>query len=104
MKTKVILIFIGFIILVLALDYSSILWEGFIGPKRQDVRRKIFKETRSYNEAKLQELLKYRKEYLMSKDEVEKSVLASTIRHAFAEYDESKLPYDLKQFLKEIKY
>jgi len=90
--------------LVLLLDYSSLLWEGFISPKRQAVRRKVFLETRSYNEAKLQELIKYRHEYMTAESDQDKKALAFTIRHTFAEYDENKLPSELKQFLSEIKY
>jgi hypothetical protein len=43
-----------------------------------------------------------RLEYLKSKDPAVKAALASTIRHQFAAYDKTKLPYDLEQFLNQI--
>lgn len=98
------LILAGVIALAFALELGGLQWKRFFAPKHEAVRREVFKETRSYNEAKLQELTKYRLEYLRAKDPIEKAALASTIRHAFAEYDESKLPVELKNFLKKIKY
>ena len=108
MKTKIILISIlAFILtlgLFLALDYGSVLWEGFISPKRQDVRRKVFKKTRSFIEAKTQDLVKYRLEYLRTKTKVEKKALKETILFMFADFNEDLLPDTLKNFLKKMKY
>ena len=96
------------VIIIFALVFGgemlSLKWQKFFAPKHEAVRREVFKETRSYNEAKLQQLSKYRLEYLRSTSETEKAALASTIRHTFAEYDESKLPHELKKFLYDIKY
>jgi hypothetical protein len=101
---KVFLVFLGIIILFLVLDYSSLLWQGFVGPKRENVRREIFEKTRSYNEAKLQDLVRYRLQYLRAETEEEKEALASTIRHMFANYDDKNLTPELREFLKLIKY
>ena len=94
-----IVLFIG---IILALDYSSVLWEGFIGPKRENVRREVFENTRSYNEAKLQDLAKYKNQYELATEE-DKIVIAETIKHMFANYDATKLPHKLKIFLEEIR-
>ena len=73
--------------------------------RRKAVRREVFKQTRSYNEGKEQELIKYRLEYIRAKTDVEKKAIASTIRHAFADYDENLLDSDeLRRFIVEIKY
>lgn len=87
------------------LEWANIKWTGFFGPKREAVRREVFKQTRSYNEGKEQQLIKYRLEYLRASDRIEKEALASTIRLAFADYDENLLDSEeLRKFLKEMKY
>jgi len=90
-------------VLAFSLELGGLSWAKYFGPKRAAIRREIFKETKSYNEAKMQDLLKYRMEYMNAEDD-EKETLAFTIRHMFADYDESKLPEELADFLKEIKY
>jgi UPF0716 family protein affecting phage T7 exclusion len=94
----IVLILIGFIT-----DYAGLKWYEFIMPQKEAARREVFKETRSYNEGKLQDLTRLRLQYLNAGDD-EKEAIASTIRLMFAEYDESKLPKELKIFLKKIKY
>ena len=93
-----------FIALAFGGEWFSLKWKSYFAPKHENVRRKVFKETRSYNEAKLQDLTKYRLEYMRAETPEEKAVLASTIRHMFAEYDENRLPLELSQFLRTIKY
>ena len=91
--------------LAFGLEWADIAWKGFFGPKHEAVRREVFKETRSYNEGKEQQLIKYRLEYLRATDESEKKALASTIRLAFADYDENLLDSaELRTFLKQMKY
>ena len=99
-----VLVLAGVIVLAFALELGGLQWKSYFAPKHAAVEREVFKETRSFNEAKLQELAKYRLEYLRTDDTVEKSALSSTIRLTFADYDESKLPEELRSFLKEIKY
>lgn len=96
-------LFIGIVILFLVVDYSGIMWQSFIGQKRENVRREIFEETKSYNEGKEQDLIRYRLQYLQA-EESEKNAIASTIRMMFADYDENKLSDELRAFLKTIKY
>ena len=88
------------IALFLGLDYSGMLWNSFIGPKKENVRREIFEKTRSYNEAKLQELAKYKNQYELATEE-NKIIIEQTIKHMFANYDATKLPYQLKLFLEQ---
>ena len=87
-----------------ALELGGLQWKKFFAPKHEAVRREVFKQTRSFNEAKLQELTKYRLEYMLSKDPAEKGAIASTIRLAFADYDTSMLPSELQAFVEEVKY
>ena len=102
---------IGVVVLVVLLsaafgmEWAGIKWYGFFGPKRAAVRREVFKQTRSYNEGKEQELIKLRLEYLREKDEEAKKAIASTIRHSFADYNEDLLDSaELRAFLKQMKY
>jgi len=100
----VLLVLAGVVGLVLATDYGAVLWYGVIGPKREAVRRDVFRETRSYNEGKEQELTKYRYEYLTARDEQDRRAIASTVRNAFADYPEDRLgTAELRTFLRQIK-
>jgi hypothetical protein len=98
---------IGIVLLIalaFGLELGGLKWEEYFATKRANVRRKVFEQTKSYNEGKVQDLIRYRMQYLRAKTDTEKEVLASTIRHMFADYDENKLSVELKLFLKEIKY
>lgn len=87
------------------LEWAGLKWEGFFGPRWGAVRREVFKQTRSYNEGMEQQLIKLRLEYLRADSEEVKRAIASTIRHQFADYDESLLDSaELRAFLKMIKY
>lgn len=99
-----ILSIIIFIALAFAFELGGLKWDRYFKPKHENVRREVFKETRSYNEAKAQELLKYRYEFMTAKDDVTKQAIADLIRHTFAEYDETKLSPELCSFLRQIKY
>lgn len=97
---------VGILIVALALIIGSYFF-GFgiykyFAPKYENARREVFENTRSYNEGKFQDLVKYRLEYMQASEE-EKPILASTIRHMFANYDEERLPDDLLFFLRDIK-
>lgn len=95
---------LGCIALAFGLELGGLQWKRYFAPKHEEVRREVFMETRSFNEAKLQQLSKLRLEYLREDDADFKAALASTIRHTFAEYDETRLPQELRTFLHEIKY
>ena len=100
------LVFVGIIgcvvmfSLTFGLTWIGIEWRGFFGSKQAAVERKIFKETRSYNEGMIQQLSRYRLQYIRSKDEVERQAILSTVRTMFAEYDAGTLPnVELRNFL-----
>ncbi len=105
---KVMGLIIASVVVVISLAFvlklGGIEWYRFFGVKKQSAEREVFKETRSYNEAKEQELLKLRLEYIKEKDTVAKEAIASTIRHKFADYPKSKLDSELlRDFLLKIK-
>ena len=91
------------LVLCFGLEWLGIGWRGFFGPKHAAVEREVFKQSRSYNEAKEQELLKYKLEYDRSTTEQDRKALAFTIRHKFADYDERLLSPELQSFLRKMK-
>jgi len=97
---------IGGVILLIALlfglTWGGITWYRFFQPKRENARREVFEATRSYNQAKVQELAKYRLEYLRADDSGDRDAIASTVRLRFADYDRSQLPDELYRFLQEV--
>ena len=101
-------IVIGVLVLVVLLSLSfgltwlGIEWYGFFGPKREAVRREVFKQTKSYNEGKMQQLVKFRMEFLRAKTPQEKSAIAGTVRIMFADYDEEQLARELRGFLHQM--
>jgi len=84
--------------------WMSLQVERWFAPQERNVQREVFEETKSYNEAKEQELVKYRLEYMRSKDDVEKQAIEAAVRHAFADYEEDRLSPELQAFLKQCKY
>ncbi len=90
------------IVLIIYLGSIELFTMKFFGVKKENIRREIFKETRSYNEGKIQQLGKYRFEYLQS-DPESKQIIASTVRHSFADFNCEELPIELKQFLRKIR-
>jgi len=95
-------ILVGIIIFVFSLELGGLSWKRFFAPKHENIRREVFEATRSYNEAKLQDLVRYRLQYERATTVEEKEILASAMRHMFANYDKNKLPYDLSLFLDQI--
>ncbi len=99
-----IIIVIMIIILSLAAQYLTLKWNGWFKPQEENVEHEVFKKTRSYNESKKQDLIRYRLQYLRAESQEDKEALASTIRMMFSEYNENQLEPELKSFLKQIKY
>lgn len=75
----------------------------YFGPKQEQVRRQVFEQTKSYNQGMIQELQNMEFDYKKEKDPEAKKALASIILHRAADYDESKLPPDLTQFIDQLK-
>jgi len=107
-----VLIVLGVLLFIAALaslafgtKWAGLKWRGYFAPKYAAVDREVFKQTRSFNEAAEQELLKLRLEYLREKDPISKEAIAFTIRHKFADYNEKLLDSaELCSFLEQIKY
>lgn len=86
--------------LCFGLTWLGLEWRGFFGPKRAAVERRIFKETRSFNEGMVQQLAKYRIEHIRAETDMEKRSIESVVRHMFADFNPEKLDNpELRNFL-----
>jgi hypothetical protein len=78
-------------------------WRQYFGIKQANVERRIYEESRPFNQGKIQELSRYRLQYLQSESETGKAAILGTIRHTFADYNPDKLENeDLRKFLRDV--
>lgn len=103
---KAILIFILILVTLTALSFGGEamgIWRmGIFEPMREDVKREVFENTRSFNEAAKQELTRYRLQYLKADDDNDKNAIASTVRIRFAGFPNTdQLQSELYSFLQE---
>ena len=77
--------------------------EAWFQPREQNIQRKVFEQTKSYNESREQQLIKYRYEW-MTGDDATKRAIESTVRTMLADYDDSYLEPELKTFLNQCRY
>ncbi len=74
----------------------------YFAPKQESVRRQVFEQTKSYNQGMIQELQNMQFEYIKAKPE-QQDALASVILHRAADFDEDKLPSDLREFIRNLR-
>lgn len=101
-------IVIGILLTIFLLTMGGLINYKFFAPKFENARREVFENTRSYNQAKIQELSKYKAEYERANKEdkavtIKKQILKNIVRHKFADYSDNNLPYGLRTFLKEMR-
>lgn len=100
---KVVLAIIGIIALGLGLDLLGLNWLKFIGPKRQNIRTEIFRETRSYTESRMQDLARFRLQYLQAETDKDREAIASTVRVMFAEFNPDRIQdNEQRRFLRSV--
>lgn len=75
----------------------------FWAPKYEAVRRQTFEESKAYNQGMIQELQNMRFQYIQANKD-QKQALASIILHRSADYEEAKMPNDLKLFVQQLKH
>ena len=75
---------------------------AFFGPKNEQVRYNIFKESQTYNDGMLRDLQNLQMEYMKANDE-QKAALKAITLHRFSIYPEEKLPADLRVFYYNLK-
>lgn len=87
--------------------YINMKVEAWFAPREQNIRREVFENTKSYNEGKEQELVKYKFEYdrAKGKDDVgTMKAVESAVRHNFADYEDDRLSPELREFVRHCKY
>ncbi|MDE1874933.1 MAG: hypothetical protein KGH68_02615 [Patescibacteria group bacterium] len=104
--SRIIGIFVGVVVLMFALGWAAegndfFLYKVF-APKYERVRRQTFEQSKAYNQGMIQELQNMQFEYIQA-DKGHKAALASIILHRAADYDESRLPSDLRDFIEQLK-
>jgi hypothetical protein len=77
------------------------LYKAF-APRYEQVRRETFEQSKAYNQGMAQQLQAMQFDYVRASSD-EKDALAQIILHRVADYDESKLPADLRQFLASLR-
>lgn len=76
----------------------------FFAPRKENIRREVFENTKSYTHGKIQDLAKYYDEYRKLEDVTEKSSIESVIKMQFANFDASVIDnQQLKSFLISIR-
>jgi predicted membrane-bound dolichyl-phosphate-mannose-protein mannosyltransferase len=90
------------LILIIAFNFLDLGVYSFFAPKKENVRREVFENTRSYNQGKIQELAKLKLEFELA-DNDDKEIIKNTIRHKFADYNNDNMPRNLQIFLQEIR-
>ena len=102
----VILVVFGIIILSMGLGWlvqgNDFFMFKFWAPKYENVNRQIFENTMSYTQGMAQDLSNAKMQYVQATPD-QKAGLASIIVHRFADYDVSKLPPDLQDFLQSLR-
>lgn len=71
-------------------------------PMQAENERTVYENTPSYVQGKTQEIGKLKREYDASKDERDRKALRETILTAASTVDRSKLPADLRGFLRDL--
>jgi hypothetical protein len=75
---------------------------NFFAPKLEDSRREVFENTKSYQQGYLQELENMQFEWVKAAPE-QKDALASIILHRAADFDQTKLTPELREFIDELR-
>jgi len=81
--------------------------EAWFAPREQNIKREVFENTKSYNEGKEQELIKYKFEYdraKAKKDQGTMTAIEFAVRQAFADYEDDRLSPELRDFVRHCKY
>lgn len=99
-----IIVFILVYVLTFGMSLGSIHLNGILKQHQADVEREVFENTKSYVKGMSDDLAKYKFEFTMSDDEVEKEAIADLIRSRFADFDSNDLNNrELREFLANIR-
>lgn len=74
-------------------------------PRQEAVRRKVFEQSRAFNQGMIQELENMQFEYVKEKDPEARAALRGVILHRASGYNltDPDVPYSLRTFINELK-
>lgn len=75
----------------------------YFAPKYEAVRRETFEQSKAFNQGMVQELQNMQFQYAQA-DAAHKAALADVILHRAADYDEDKMPNDLRVFVAQLRH
>lgn len=106
MKTGIKIIGIIVLIAVIAfgLELAGLEWTRFFAPKRANIEREVFENTKSFTHGKIKELAKHYQEYNEVGSADDRQIIKNVIRESFADFDKGKInTQKLKDFLTEMR-
>ncbi len=95
----ILVLFLGFGWLIMGNDFFMF---KVFAPRVEQVRREVFEQSKAYKQGVIQELQNMQFEYIQASPE-HKEALASLILHRAADFDENKLPSDLREFIAQLR-
>ena len=78
-------------VVAFGLEYAGLKWMKFFAPRRAEIRREVFEETKSYVHGKIQDLSKYYGEYQRAETLADKEAIRALIQMQFAEFDAANI-------------
>jgi len=100
---KIALGIVGFIVLMFVLQFAGIEWFRYFETRKEDARREVFEETKSYVHASIQALAKYKREWDKG-DQADRQSIEVLIQSEFAAFDADDIKVDkLRQFLIKVR-
>lgn len=91
-------IFLSLFIFLFAIQAFGLFSFQLFGPKFEAARRRVFEQTKSYNQGMIQELENMQFQYEQA-DEAHRDALRAIILHRAADFDEDEFPTDLRAFI-----
>lgn len=85
-----------------AIQGSDFVLYRYFAPRQEAVRREVFEQSKAYNQGAIQELQNMEFEYQRA-DAEHRGALASIILHRAADYDQDRLPPDLRRFISQLR-
>ena len=87
----------------MGLELLGVQWYGFIQPKKENVRREVYENTKSYVHGKIQDLARYYEEWTKSNPK-ERAAIESLVRMNLSDFKADNIQnYKLRQFLIKVR-
>ena len=87
--------FVGIVAVMFLLNLAGIEWFKFFGTRQEDARRRVFEETKSYNQGAIQDLANLYTEYTMSNDMEDRSALVEVVKMKYADLNADNIDNDV---------